>query len=99
MSKVKHLSVGTQVLLLFGLICAILVAIGLFFFYSLRTIEHKNKILEGQILNEWTLNNDIAGNVRLEQNEIAQYMREQNSADWKHHELIISSLKKTNAGK
>ena len=79
-------------MLLFGLICAILVAIGVFLFFSLRTIEDKNKLLESQILNEWTLNNDIAGNVRLEQNEITQYMREQDSAEWKRHELIISSL-------
>jgi PAS domain S-box-containing protein len=99
MGKFKQLSVAKQVVFLFGLICVLLVAIGVFLFFSLQTIEQKNKILEGQILNEWTLNNDIAGNVRLEQNEISQYLREQNSAEWKRHELIISNLEKTNAGK
>jgi two-component system, cell cycle sensor histidine kinase and response regulator CckA len=99
MRKIKKLSVSQQVILLFGLIGAILVVIGLFFFYSLQTIEHKNMLLEGQILNEWTLNNDIAGNLRLEQNEIVQYVREKDNAEWKHHELIISNLEKTNAGK
>jgi two-component system cell cycle sensor histidine kinase/response regulator CckA len=99
MSKVKHLWLGTQVLLIFGLICAILVAIGVFLFLSLLTIEHRNKLLEDQILNEWTLNNDIEGNARLEQNEIAQYMRERDGAQWKRHEEIISSLEKVNSGK
>ena len=99
MSRDKHLSVGAQVLLIFGLICAILVAIGVFLFLSLRTIEQKNNLLEGQILNEWTLNNDIAGNARLEQNEITQYMRELDSAQWNRHEMIISSLEKTSSAR
>jgi two-component system, cell cycle sensor histidine kinase and response regulator CckA len=99
MANNQRQSVGNQVILICGLICTMLVAIGVFLFFSLRSIDHKNKILEGQILNELTLNNDIAGNVRLEQNEISQYLRERDGAEWKRHEQIISHLEKTNAGK
>ena len=99
MKKIKQVPVGTQVLLIFGLICALLGVIGLFFFFSLRTIENTNKLLEGQILNEWTLNNDIAGNVRLEQDEISQYLREQDSAQRRNHEQVISNLQQTDSDK
>ena len=99
MSKNNQLAVGKQVMLIFGLICAILVAIGMFLFFSLRSIDRKTEVLDNQILNELTLNNDIAGNLRLEQNEIFQYLREPDSTGWKHHEMIISDLEKTNAGK
>jgi two-component system, cell cycle sensor histidine kinase and response regulator CckA len=99
MIKIKQLAIGYQVMLIFGLICAILVAIGMFLFFSLRAIEHRNKVLEGQILNELTLNDDIAGNLRLEQNEVAQYMEEQDSAEGERHESIISNLEQANASK
>src|ERR1700733_14806995 len=98
MVKIKQLAVGSQVLLLFGSICAILVAIGLFLFFSLRSIDRKNTILEDQVLNEMSLNNDIAGNGRLKQNEVSQYLREQDNANGKHHEQIISDLERTNTG-
>jgi len=99
MANLKQLSLGKQVEIIFVLICAILVVIGIFLFFSLRTIERKSRILESEVQNEWTLNNDIAGTLRLEQNEISQYIREQSSAAWKRHEAIISSLQETNAGR
>ncbi len=99
MAKTNQLSVASQVMLLFGLICAILVAIGLFLFFSLRNIETKNKKLEAQILNEWTLNNAIADNLRMEQDEVIQNLTEQDSSEWQYHERNISRLKKANADK
>jgi len=93
MGKVKQLSVGEQVTLIFGLICAILVAIGLFLFFSLRAIERRNQDLQSQILYEWTLNNDLARDLMLEQGYIFQHVQTQDPEEMKRLDQIISRIK------
>jgi two-component system, cell cycle sensor histidine kinase and response regulator CckA len=93
MGKVKKLTAGGQVVLIFGLISAALLAIGLFLFFSLRTIERHNEELQTQILKEWVLSNDLSRSLSLEQNEVFQHIDANTTEDIQRHEQIISSIK------
>src|ERR1035438_3725262 len=63
MNKLKHLSVGTQVLFTFGTLCAILLIIGGLFFFSLRSIERSNQLQQSRALNKLALIDDTAQDV------------------------------------
>ncbi|HEY0256478.1 MAG TPA: PAS domain S-box protein, partial [Candidatus Methylacidiphilales bacterium] len=93
MAKSKGLAVGEQVMLIFGLICAILVAIGLFQFFSLHAVESHIKDLERQILREWVLTNTLSRNLRREQTEIYRQVRAQNAGDRELHAQAIADGK------
>jgi PAS domain S-box-containing protein len=93
MGKVKQLTVGEQVMLIFGLICAILVAIGLFLFFSLHALERRNQEMQSQILVEWMLNNDLARDVMLEQGYIFQHVQTQDTEEMKRLDETISRIK------
>jgi two-component system, cell cycle sensor histidine kinase and response regulator CckA len=97
MGKVRQLSIGNQVMLIFGLICAILVAIGVFLFFSLRAIERRNEELQTQILREWKLSNDLSRNLSLEQIEIYRHVQANDPEEIKRHDQTISSLEEANA--
>jgi CHASE3 domain sensor protein len=43
MNKLKQLSIGKQVLFMFGTLCAILAATGALLFFSLRSIERSSR--------------------------------------------------------
>ena len=52
MNQFKKLSVGQQVLFMFGTLCAILTAIGAFFFLSLRSIDRSSHEQHSYVVNE-----------------------------------------------
>src|SRR5882762_10416779 len=97
MGKINQLSVGEQVMLIFGLIGAILVATGLFLFFSLRSIERHNEELQDQILHEWKLDNDLSHNLSLEQIEVYRHVQTADREDLKRLDQVISEMKKANA--
>src|SRR5690242_13729741 len=92
MNKIRQLSVGNQVMLIFGLICALLVAVGLFLFFSLRTIERNNEKLQSQMLHEWKISNDLSRDLSMTQIEIFQHVQTQDSEEMKIHDRNISSI-------
>jgi hypothetical protein len=61
--KIKQLSVGKQVLFMFGTLCAILVAIGALFFFSLRAIEASSRENLSCVVNEAELDAAAAQNI------------------------------------
>jgi hypothetical protein len=97
MAKVRQLSVAQQVMLIFGLICAILVAIGVFLFFGLRTIEQHTKEIQTQILQEWKVSLDLSRNLWLEQIEILRHVQTQDGEEMKRREQTISNLKEADA--
>jgi hypothetical protein len=82
MDKIKS-STARRVLLIFGLICVILAAIGLFLFFSLRTIERHNLELQTQVLREWTLSNDLSRNLRTQQATVFRHVQTDDDAEMK----------------
>jgi len=99
MGQTKHLSAASQVIFIFGLISALLVAIGIFLFLGLRTIENHNDKLQAQILKEWTLSNDLSRNLRLEQLEVYRHLQTNDGAEKRAHDEIISNAKAANTAR
>ena len=63
MNQSKKLSVGKQVLFMFGTLCAILAAIGALFFFSLRAIEGSSRKNLSYVVNEAELAAAAAQNI------------------------------------
>ncbi len=97
MNKLKPLSAGKQVMLIFGLICLILAAIGLFLFFSLQTIERHNQQLQTQMLVATKISNDLSRNLSLEQIEIFLHVQTDDGEEMKRHDQIIFSMKEADA--
>ena len=94
---IKPLTVGDEVIFIFGLISALLAGLGLFLFFSLRTIERHNLALQNQVLREWTLCNDLSRNLRLEQEAIFQHVASPDDATMKQLDQNLGSLKAADA--
>jgi hypothetical protein len=97
MGKVKPLTVGEQVIFIFGLICLLLVGIGLFLFFSLRDIERHNRELQTQIIQEWKLSNDLSRNLSLEQVDVFRHIEVNDGAETKLLDQSISHLQEEEA--
>ena len=74
MNQFKKLSVGKQVLFMFGTICAILVAVGAFLFLSLRSFQHTSHEQLAYVANETELVAAAARNIGLMQAVIFRHL-------------------------
>jgi len=62
-NKLKQLPVGRLVLFMFGTLCAILLATGALFYFSVRSIERSNQMQQSSALNKLALIDDTAQDV------------------------------------
>src|SRR5476649_311293 len=97
MDKTMQLSVGKQVMLIFGLICAILVAIGMFLFFSLRTIERSNQVQQSRALNKLALIDDTAQDIGQMQAEVLREVMASDPGEIKGLDQTVRDIEKTNA--
>jgi hypothetical protein len=74
MNQFKKLSVGKQVLFMFGTLCAVLVAIGALFFFSLRAIDCSSRNNLSYVVNESELAAAAAQNIGLMQAVILRHI-------------------------
>ena len=97
MSKLKQLSISTQVLLAFGTLCVILAAIGALLFFSLRSIQRSSQEKLSYVVNESELIAAAAQNVGLMQAMIFRHILASDPAEIKLHDQTIHEIDKTNA--
>jgi CHASE3 domain sensor protein len=74
MNRFTKLSVGKQVLFMFGTLCAVLVAVGALSFLSLRTIERSSRENLSYVANEAQLAEAATQNVGLMQAVIFRHI-------------------------
>lgn len=86
----------TRLILSFGLLCAILAAIGGVFFFSLRAIEKLNAAERSSALGEIAILQRVAKNVGLRQVEIFRHLAAADPEEKKAHEQNIARLVATN---
>jgi PAS domain S-box-containing protein len=97
MNKLKQLSVGKQVLLAFGTLCAILLIIGGLFFFSLQAIEHGNEVQQSRALNKLALIDDTAQDVGQLQAQVLREVFASDPEDINKLDQTLRDLEKTNA--
>ncbi len=97
MNKFRQLPIGTQVLLTFGTLSAILVIIGGLFFFSLRAIEHSSEEQQSHALNELALIDDTAQDVGQMQADILRRVLSPDAGQFDQLNRTIHDLEKTNA--
>ena len=74
MNKIKQLSIGKQVLFMFRTLCAVLVAVGALFFFSLRSIERSSRKNLSYVVDEAELAAAAAQNIGLMQAVILRHI-------------------------
>lgn len=72
MNKIRHLSIGKQVLFVFGTLCAVLVAKGALFFF--KSIEGSSRENLSYVVNEAELAAAAAQNIGLMQAAILRHI-------------------------
>ena len=97
MTLLKQLSVGRQVLLTFGTLCAILAAIGAWSFFGLLSIERYSQDQLSYAVNETELVAGAAQNVGLMQTVIFRHVLASDPAEIKIHDQMIHEIDTTNA--
>ncbi len=93
----KRFSLVVSLIVSFGLLCAILTAIGGVSFLSLRSIEKLNAAERSITVDEIAILERIAKNVGLEQAEVFRHVAATNSQEIDHHEQVIARLAEGNA--
>jgi PAS domain S-box-containing protein len=96
-NKFRQLPIGTQVLLTFGTLSAILLIIDGLFFFSLRAIEHSNEEQQSHALNELALIDDTAQDVGQMQADILRKVLAPDAGEINRFDQTIHDLEKTNA--
>jgi PAS domain S-box-containing protein len=99
MNKLKQLSIGKQVLFVFGTLCAILVAIGGLLFFSLRSIERTSRENLAYVVDEAELTQAAAQNVGLMQVVIFRHILATDPDEMALHDQTIHEIEKANAEK
>jgi two-component system cell cycle sensor histidine kinase/response regulator CckA len=97
MNKLKHLSVGTQVLFTFGTLCAILLIIGGLFFFSLRSIERSNQLQQSRALNKLALIDDTAQDVGQMQAEALRQVLASDIGEIRRLDKSVRDIEQINA--
>ncbi|MEA3207359.1 MAG: hypothetical protein QOE70_416 [Chthoniobacter sp.] len=99
MNRLEQLSIGKQVVLAFGTLCAVLVLIGAFLFFSLRSIEHRCQQQLSYVVDESELVAAAGQNVGLMQAVIFRHILASNSAEIKLHDQTLHEIDEANGGK
>jgi PAS domain S-box-containing protein len=97
--KIKQLSIGKQVLLMFGTLCAILVAIGGLFFFSLRSIDHSSRENLSYVVNEAELVSAAAQNIGLMQAVLLRHILATDPDEMGIHKQTINEIERISAEK
>jgi PAS domain S-box-containing protein len=90
MNKFTRLSVGQQLLLTFGTLCAILLTIGGLFFFSLRSIDRSNRLHQERALQRLALIDDTAQDIGQMQ---AEALREVFASDAREAASLDQSIR------
>jgi len=99
LKKIKQLSVGKQVLFLFGTLCAILAVIGALFFFSLRSIEGSSRANLSYVVNESELAAAAAQNIGFMQALIFRHIVAADPGEMGTQSQVIHELDKENVEK
>ncbi len=86
-----------KLVLYFGLLCAILIAIGSVFFFNLRSIETLNAAERSSYVSETAVLRRVAKNLGLQQAEVFRQVVATNPEEMERHEPAIARLEETNA--
>jgi PAS domain S-box-containing protein len=97
MNRIKQLSIGKQVLFMFGTLCAILVAVGAFLFFSLRSIEASSRQNLSYVVNEVELVAAAAQNIGLMQAVILRHILTTDPEEMDVHSQNIDRIEKISA--
>jgi PAS domain S-box-containing protein len=92
----KPFPLARKLVLCFALLCAILIAIGAVFFFSLGFIEDLNSVKRSSIAHEISVLHRVGKNVGLRQVEVFRHMSATNPAEREHHEQAIARMVETN---
>jgi two-component system sensor histidine kinase/response regulator len=98
-NKIKQPSVGKQVLFMFGTLCAVLVAIGALFFFSLQAIETSSRDNLAYVVNEAELAAAAAQNVGFMQTLIFRHILATEPDEIGAHDRAIHEIDKENTAK
>ncbi|PZR72753.1 MAG: hypothetical protein DLM73_12445, partial [Chthoniobacterales bacterium] len=96
MNKLKQLAVGKQVLLMFGMLCAILGLIGALLLFTMRSIERSNRERLAYVLYESELIAASAQNIGLMQAAIFRHVLSSSVEEKKRHDQFIREVDRGN---
>jgi two-component system sensor histidine kinase/response regulator len=99
MKKLRQLSIGKRVLFMFGTLCAILMAIGAFLFFSLRSIERSSRENLSYVVEEAELAEAAAQNIGLMQAVVFRHILATNPEEMGLHDQMIREIDMANAEK
>ena len=94
--RIRAFPMAGKLVLCFGLLCAILAAIGGVFFFSLRSIEKLNDAERSSALGEIAILERVGKNVGLRQVEVFRHLAATNTEEKERHEQVIARLVETN---
>ena len=97
MNKLRQLPIGTQVLLTFGTLSAILVIIGALLFLSLRSIESRIRLQQSRALDKLALIDDTAQDVGQMQAEALREVLTSDIGEIKRLEKSVRDIEQINA--
>jgi len=97
MKKLKRLPAGELLLCTFGTLCAILLIIGGFFFFSLRSIERGNRLQQSRTWIKMDLLDDMELNVEQLQAEVLRQVLTSDAGEIKRLDQIIRNLDQSNS--
>ncbi len=97
MNKLRQLPIGTQVLLTFGTLSAILVIIGALLFFSLRSIESRIRLQQSRALDKLALIDDTAQDVGQMQTEAVREVLASTTGEIKRLEKSVRDIEQINA--
>jgi PAS domain S-box-containing protein len=92
MNKITQLSIGKQVLFMFGILCAILVAVGALLFFSLRSIDRSSEDQLSYVVTETELIAATAENLGLMQAVIFRHVLADDPDEISAHDQTIRAL-------